>query len=290
MLEIDKSLEATEDREVLLDDAVEVLRARLEGLIPPRFSRFDPWGIRRARADRVEGNRILVELSGPGADVFNIEPSLRRALLEFKFVTDGRDFRAMLPTLDSLVAVSFGVLAQPLSSLFLESGEAGEFHVDAAEVGTVMDYLALLGVQDRMPEGVSLAWGPRASSFDGREPYRLLYVLEVDPVISNEHLADASARREEVFDQLVVDFELTPLGGDILERATGRHIGDQMAILLDGQVRSAPVIRVAIGGRAQIQMGSAEFSEVSELAAILRSGYLSAPLIVVEKRAVIPGR
>src|SRR6185295_8898576 len=92
-----------------------------------------------------------------------------------------------------------------------------------------------------------------------------------------------------VYNQSIVTFALTRSGGRIFGRETARHIGDFMAIILDGRVQGAPpVIRSQINQRGQIELGSATLQQAQDLALVLRAGALPAPLVIVEERTVGP--
>ena len=70
---------------------------------------------------------------------------------------------------------------------------------------------------------------------------------------------------------------------------TQQNVGRLFAIVLDGKVISAPVIREAIlGGSGQIS-GNFTVQSANELALLLRAGALPAPLTVIEERSVGPG-
>ena len=87
---------------------------------------------------------------------------------------------------------------------------------------------------------------------------------------------------------LAIDFELDADGAALFEAFTGAHIGDRLAIVLDGVVQSAPRIESRIpGGHGQIT-GSFTAQEARLLANILNSGNLQAPMTVVEERTVGP--
>jgi len=81
-------------------------------------------------------------------------------------------------------------------------------------------------------------------------------------------------------------FELSRTAGRRFEKETGEHINEQMAIVLDDRVYTAPSIRSQIGRNGQIDMGSAKLEDASALALVLRAGALPAPLRVVEERSV----
>ena len=76
-------------------------------------------------------------------------------------------------------------------------------------------------------------------------------------------------------------------GATLFGRVTGANVGRQLAIVLDGEVRSAPVIQDAIlGGRAQIS-GTFSITEAQRLASVLENP-LQAPVKVLEQRSVDP--
>ncbi|GIS81096.1 MAG: hypothetical protein CM1200mP14_26620 [Gammaproteobacteria bacterium] len=79
---------------------------------------------------------------------------------------------------------------------------------------------------------------------------------EKDPFLTGDRLEEATAGRDPQFNQSQVQFELSRAGGRTFGQFTGQHIGDNLAIVLDGAVQSAPVIRDRIGARGQIDMGS----------------------------------
>jgi len=85
-----------------------------------------------------------------------------------------------------------------------------------------------------------------------------------------------------------VNFALNTVGARKFGNVTGENIGRPFAIILDGQVVSAPVIQSQIFGNGQIT-GDFTVAETNELALILRAGALPAPLIVMEERSIGPG-
>ena len=85
-----------------------------------------------------------------------------------------------------------------------------------------------------------------------------------------------------------VSFQLSPLGGKKFGRVTGKNIGRAFAIVLDGKVVSAPVIQTQIFSTGQIT-GAFTVQETNDLALVLRSGALPAPMVILEERSVGPG-
>ena len=78
------------------------------------------------------------------------------------------------------------------------------------------------------------------------------------------------------------------VGSKKFGKATSKGIGKRLAIVLDNQILSAPIIREAIvGGAGQIS-GDFTFQSATDLALLLRSGALPAPLNIIEERTVGP--
>ena len=175
---------------------------------------------------------------------------------------------------------------RPFTGL-LNRGDVGTYNVDAADVETTTEFMALPEFQRALPRNVSLQWGWDSIPMGGRF-YRELYVLEEDPFLTGEQLDNATANRDQQFNQPQVLFELNRRGGRAFQQLTGAHIGDRIAIVLDGEVVSAPVVRDRIGSRGSIDLGSADMSEATDLALVLRAGALPAPLRIMEERLVGP--
>ena len=183
---------------------------------------------------------------------------------------------------------------RPLSSLLaqsqnviLDDGSSGSFLVLTEDVETATEFLALPEVQRALPRNLQLHWGEEPEAF-GARTYRSLYVLTEDAFMTGEELEDAQAQRDVQFNSAIVLFQLSRAGGRMFQQFTTQHVGDFLAIVLDGEVISAPVIREPIGARGQIDMGSSPLEEAADLALVLRAGALPAPLRVMEERTVGP--
>ena len=108
-------------------------------------------------------------------------------------------------------------------------------------------------------------------------------------VVSGENLIDAQPRMDNQTNETVVTFDFDRVGAKRFGRATTKAIGKRLAIVLDGKVISAPVIQEAIvAGSGQIS-GDFTFQSATDLALLLRSGALPAPLEIIEERTVGPG-
>ena len=114
------------------------------------------------------------------------------------------------------------------------------------------------------------------------------FLLEKRTVLSGEFITDARAGFSQRTSEPLVHISFDSKGTRLFGRLTGENVGERMAILLDDQVITAPVIQEEIGGgRAQITgMGTPE--EAHDVALMLRAGALPAPVKVVEERTVGP--
>ncbi len=107
-------------------------------------------------------------------------------------------------------------------------------------------------------------------------------------ILSGDNLLDAQPRMNSETNETVVSFTLDRVGAKRFGKATSKGIGKQLAIVLDGKIISAPVIRDTIAsGSGQIS-GGFTFQSATDLALLLRSGALPAPLEIIEERTVGP--
>ena len=107
-------------------------------------------------------------------------------------------------------------------------------------------------------------------------------------ILSGENLLDAQPRMDTENNETVVTFSLDRVGAKRFGKATSNGVGKRLAIVLDGKVISAPVIRDTIAtGSGQIS-GGFTFQSATDLALLLRSGALPAPLNIIEERTVGP--
>ena len=107
-------------------------------------------------------------------------------------------------------------------------------------------------------------------------------------ILSGDNLLDAQPRMNNESNETVVTFTLDRVGAKRFGKATSTGIGKQLAIVLDGKIISAPFIRDTIAsGSGQIS-GGFTFQSATDLALLLRSGALPAPLNIIEERTVGP--
>jgi protein-export membrane protein SecD/preprotein translocase SecF subunit len=310
-LEVDQSRGVVADCADAIRRAERVVRTRID-----EFGTTDP-------VVQVAGNcRLIVELPGetdPARAKAIVE---RTAFLEFR-LTDAREqFKLALPSIDAAlrragIAVNTGATTGgsrdvvsgllrtdtsaasadstpaattggALSSLLVPGRVPGEFYVADERAADVEKLIARPEVQQLIPRGLELKWGTLLSE-PGMPTIRPLYAVQSRAIITGEELQKAVAGRDPMSNASEVQFELTRTGGRAFGDATGRNIGNHLAILLDGRVQGQPAViqdRITTNGR--IALNGKSLDEANDLALVLRAGALPAPLHVVAERAIGP--
>ena len=137
-------------------------------------------------------------------------------------------------------------------------------------------------IKDGPPPGDEIVYGK--SETGGREPY----LLESPVLLTGDVVTDARVRPGARLEGPYVAVELDNRGAGIFDAMTAENVGRRMAIVLDNTVYEAPVIKERIpGGHVQIT-GRFSMDEAHDLAIVLRSGALPAPVEIEEERTVGP--
>jgi preprotein translocase subunit SecD len=132
------------------------------------------------------------------------------------------------------------------------------------------------------PGGDEILYGPPQAG--GPPPY----LVESPVLMTGDVVTDARVREGGRLEGPYVEVRLNRRGTDIFAALTAQNVGRNLAIILDGTVYSAPVIKEPIpGGDVQIT-GNFSFEEAHNLAIVLRSGSLPAPVEIIEERTVGP--
>ncbi len=132
------------------------------------------------------------------------------------------------------------------------------------------------------PPGDEILYGPAESG--GRTPY----LVESPVLMTGDVVTDARVRPGARLEGPYVAVDLDARGAQIFDALTGENVGRRLAIILDGTVYSAPVIKERIpAGHVQIT-GRFSIDEAHDLAIVLRSGALPAPVEIAEERTVGP--
>ena len=310
------ALEVDQSRGVVADCADAIRRA--ERVVRTRIDEFGTT----EPVVQVTGNcRLVVELPGETDPARAKSIVERTAFLEFRITDAKEQFRLALPSIDAALRragitapgaggqasrdVVSGLLradsatasadttvsaASPgvLSTLLTPGRVPGEFYVADEKATEVERLIALPEVQQHIPRGLELRWGTVISQ-PGMPTLRPLYAVQSRAIITGEELQKAVAGRDPTSNASEVQFELTRPGGRKFSDATGRNIGNHLAILLDGRVQGQPpVIQDRIGTNGRIELGGKSLEEANDLSLVLRAGALPAPLHVVDERAIGP--
>ncbi|HEV7593415.1 MAG TPA: protein translocase subunit SecD [Gemmatimonadaceae bacterium] len=320
-LEVDESKGAVPDKSKAIDNALKVVR-----------NRIDEFGVAEPVVQKAGSDRIIVELPGIDDPRRAQDVVQKSAFLEFQITDKTQALEKALPRLDAAlkdqkiaIAVapgsanktdtSSGAGLQSLfsadtskkkadstktdsaaaaatvggpgafSKLVQQGGMPGEYYVAQSDVATMTQYLALPQVSAALPPGKVLRWSSDTLSL-GSRVYRPLYVLDAKPIITGEFLTDAKPNTSPTEGNLV-QFTMNNEGARRFRSETSRHIQDFMAIVLDQRVMGRPpVIQSSIGANGQITMGGKDLQAAQDLALVLRAGSLPVPLKVVEVRQI----
>jgi preprotein translocase subunit SecD len=312
-LELDQSRTVSSDPARDLELALTVMRKRI-----------DEFGVAEPLVQKVGDERIVVELPGVRDPARAKAVVQRTAALEFRITDETSALDKAIPAMDRMLS-RLGVKAGPgqvdapsavtellggdsasdstaadttqlvggmLGSLIRPSGEVGlqpmpgEYAVPEAAWVRVDSALRIREVAQLLPRGVTWRWNATQLSI-GAQPYRLLYVLDNEVMITGEYLEDAQAQLDPVTQGAIVTFTLSRSGGRIFGRKTAAHVNDYMAIILDDRVQGRPpVIQSQINRNGQITLGGRTIQEAQDLALTLKAGALPVPLKIVEERQV----
>jgi protein-export membrane protein SecD len=238
-----------------IQQALEVLRTRL-----------DEFGVAEPSIQAKGKDNIVIQLPGLADPTRAREILAQTAQLEFKLVDD-RSMNQL--ELQKLVD---GALKEMPPKFTPE-----EFNFK---------------IKDKLPAGTEVLFEEKTDPTT-KEVHRTPYLLILGERISGDLLDDARIGSGE-FGQPNVSVHFNPEGTRQFDELTKKNINHRLAIILDGQVKSAPVLQSHISdGRAQITLGSYRprdelFREATDLALVLRAGALPAPIEILSTQAVGP--
>jgi preprotein translocase subunit SecD len=116
------------------------------------------------------------------------------------------------------------------------------------------------------------------------------WVLDPQPVVTGADIADATDSLDPQMSTPVVDVVLTDAGKKAFANATAEGVKRRLAIIVDGEVKSAPTVMEPItGGRARITLGAgAQLSEARTTAAALKGGVLPEGFVLKSEAPYAP--
>ncbi len=180
-------------------------------------------------------------------------------------------------------------VGKAFSDYYLQFGNGG--FIAEENIEKVKKILELEGVKKLIPRDVAFAFGSGLEKINRDSPVKAkrLYLLKRRAEMGGDDIVDA--RPERVADgvsagEVAVKLRFGGIGPKKFSAVTAANINKQMAIVLDNQVISAPVIKDRIpNGDAQIT-GLDDMAEANRLAVVLRAGALKAPMKIIESRSV----
>ena len=236
-------------------------------------NRIDEFGVTEPEITSQGKDRIVVQLPGV-KDIDRAKDLIgKTAKLEFRLVND----QIPRTTIDGWLA------------------KAEQAQVVYQEGMRFSDYLGNLNtfLKDDLPKGHELAFEKTISKKTNALTEKIPYLLETTARLTGDDLQDANVDVDQQKNQPYVSMVFKSQGARLFEEVTGDNVGKRLAVLLDGNVYTAPVINGKIpGGRAQITLGSGSYDkimkEARDIALVLRAGALPVALDFLEQRIVGP--
>lgn len=236
-------------------------------------NRIDEFGVTEPEILSQGNDRIIVQLPGV-RDIERAKELIgKTAKLEFKMVNDN-----IPPS-----TISTWLKKTEDQGLKFKKGERFSEYLKKVNETLKAD----------LPEGYELAFERRTTKIETEQDQLVPFLVEVAPQITGDDLQDARVEIDQQKNEPYVSMEFKPQGAIRFEKITGENIGRRMAVILDGNVYSAPNIQTKIGGgRAQITLGAGNFNqtmkEARDLALVLRAGALPVQLDFLEQRTIGP--
>ena len=296
-------------------DMKAVIKERLEGLVDAARQALRPGSIFYQTLEaEPDQNRVLLKLRDPGrtdAAVAALKPLVsaegptNTPDIDITSTPDGTITLTLSQV--ALNARALGAVQQSIEIVRRRIDETGVVDPQITQQGNSRIVVQLPGIGD--PNRIKELLGKTAhmtfqlvdetANLSAPPPPGVEYLQMQDNAnqkiavrkrvdVDGGDLTDARAGTNQQTGEWVVNFTFNSLGARRFGDVTRANVNHRFAIVLDGKVISAPVIREPItGGRGQIS-GNFSASSANDLAVLLRAGALPAPLTVVEERSVGP--
>lgn len=245
-------------------------------------NRSDKLGVSEPTIAKRGNDSILIQLPGIKDPEHAIDIIGRTAQLEFKIVDDeGSAF------LEQITIPEGSLVKRELGS---HNGLKGVVKEVTLVAPTKREILEL--VKGKVPADREIAFGEDRDPKTNEVVAYRTYLLYKKAGITGDYLTTASVQQDNETQGYYVAMSFDASGAKIFENLTGDHAKERMAVVLDGQVNSAPVIEGRIaGGNARITLGGFNNSrdnlrEAKDLVLVLKAGALPAPIIMREQRQV----
>ena len=266
------------------DDAVKLLKdSAVDQAVKAIRNRVDKWGVSEPTIAKRGDSSILVQLPGYSNPEKAKELIGKTAQLEFKIADDTDTSLTQLKDLPAGVTLDW--------DRFTGAGDAS---VQSPYLASKDRALLESYLKDKAPKDHSFAIG-KIDARPGQPATYRSWMLEKKAGLTGEYITDARV----AFDQApgegnrpYVQLTFNKTGADLFGALTKNNVKRRMAIVLDDTVDSAPIIQTEIpGGICSIHLGGLKpvneiLDEAKDLALVLKSGALPAPVRILEERSV----
>lgn len=233
-------------------EAKRILESSTSQALETIRNRIDQFGVAEPLIQRQGTNQILVQLPGVKEPDRAIALIGRTALLEFKLVDDESPIARQLPP-----------------------------QIEADQEATILQEL-----QGKVPPDDQILF-ERDVNKETNKVTKRPFIVKRQAALAGDLLSDARVSMGQ-FNEPYVAITFDPVGAKLFEKVTEENRRRRLAIVLDNNVYSAPVIQDKIaGGRAQIS-GSFTTQQANDLAIVLRAGALPAPVTIIQNVTVGP--
>jgi preprotein translocase subunit SecD len=284
-------------------------------------NRVDQYGVSEPSIQREGSRRIIVELPGVAREEEAKQLLQGTALLEFKLVKEAEFTLSVMQKIDNTLAGNVSLDStgtdttnssttastdttknkknlsaeemlkkHPFFSVAIlnPKGQTADAYVRAEDRDKLKLWLARPDVQKVIPDNCQFVLSAKPFGYQNGQAIYILYCVNKNPELTGGVVTNALANISPETSAPVVNMEMNSDGATEWARITGANVGKRIAIVLDGVVYSAPVVKGKIpGGHSQIE-GSGDLKEAQLLAIVLKAGALPAPVDIIEERTIGP--
>jgi len=167
---------------------------------------------------------------------------------------------------------------------------AGEyfFMIPEVNVDKFNAYLQMELVKELIPYNLKVVVGakPTNNSAESKDKIFMVYSLEKEPELIGDVITNAQKNIDQTTGSWVVNMTMNTEGAEKWAKVTGANVGNQIAIILDDRVYSAPNVNEKIPNGSSVIQGMADVNEANLLEIVLKAGALKAPVKIIEERVV----
>ncbi|MEI7812408.1 MAG: protein translocase subunit SecD [Ignavibacteria bacterium] len=298
----------TKQSEDAVTRAMEIIRTRI-----------DKYGVSEPSIQKQGSRRIVVELPGVAKEEEAKQLLQGSALLEFKILKEPQFTIDVMQKVDQALAGS-GIAdstlkdssevakaeakkdttkqlskeefskQHPFFSLAMinPQSQTAEAYVKESDKAKLSLMINRPEVQKVIPNNVEFLYSAKPFTAQDGSKLFLLYCVNKNPELTGGYITDAKANIDPSSSQAEVSMTMNSEGAREWARITGANINKRIAIVLDGQIYSAPnVINKIPNGQSQIT-GMKDLEEAKLMEIVLKAGALPAPVEIMEQRTVGP--